>query len=178
MSQSVYQFREGSRFWGDAALVAAELERIRAEQGALKSEVIVAEAQPDESPLHSYFPWDDAPWDDATAAHQLRLELARRLVRAVVIVIDDHPATPMYVHVSSETVGEGDYQPLATIVTMPDRYISALAEAQTRMAAAQRGVAELLEVARTTGHKRGEVARIMLAVQALATANEAIIALH
>ena len=39
----------------------------------------------------------------------------------------------------------GDYQPLATIVTMPDRYISALAEAQTRMAAAQRGVAELLD---------------------------------
>ena len=173
MSPTVYQFREGSRFRGDAATVAAELERIRAEQGTLKSEAIVAEAEAADAPLHPFF-----EWDDAAAAHQLRLEQARRLVRAVVVVRDDRPAESMYIHVSSETVGEGDYQPLATIVTTPDRYLSALAEAQRDLASAQRRVAELLEVARTTGHKRGEVARIMLAVQALATANEAIIALH
>ena len=172
MSPTVYQFREGSRFRGDAAVVAAELERIRAEDG-LKSEAIVTAAEPDASPLHPYF-----EWDDAAAAHQLRLEQARRLVRAVVVVRDDRPAESMYIHVRSETSGEGDYSLLATIVTTPDRYLSALAETQSRMTAAQRSMDELLAVARTTGHKKGEVARIMLAVQALATANEAIIALH
>ena len=45
MSPTVYQFREGSRFRGDAAAVAAELERIRSEQGTLKSEAIVGLVQ-------------------------------------------------------------------------------------------------------------------------------------
>jgi hypothetical protein len=173
VSEPVYQFREGSRFRGDAAAVAAELERIRTECGALRSEVVVTEAEPDGAPLHPYF-----EWDDSAAAHSHRLMQARTLVRAVVVMVEGHPPASMYVHVSPDTVGAGDYQPLARIVTMPDRYLSALAEAQRELVSAQRRVSELLDVARTTGHKEGEVARIMLAVQALATANEAIIALH
>ena len=173
MSAPVYKFREGSRYRGDATPVAAELERIRTERGALQPEAIVAAAEPGDCPLHPYF-----EWEDAAAAHQLRLEQARRLVRAVVVVVGDRPPSSMYVHVSAERVGEGDYQPLSIIVSTPDRYLSALAEARRDLASAQRRVAELLEVARTTGHKKGEVARIMLAVQALATANEAIVALQ
>ncbi len=174
MSEMAYQFRKGSRFGGDAAAVAAELERIRNERGALQSEIIVSEATPSDAPLHGYF-----PWDDAAAAHQHRLELARRLVRAIEIVRDDRPPVSMYVHyVGQEAVSEGGYEPLAIIVTQPDRYLSALAEAQQDLAAAQRRVNELLEVARSTGAKKGEVARIMLAVQALQTANEAIHALQ
>ena len=173
MSEMVYRFRGGSRFRGDAAEAAAELERIRAERGALQSEAIVSEATPQEAPLHGYF-----PWDDATAAHEHRLEIARRLVRAIEVIRDDRPAVSMYVHYTGMDTREGGYEPLTVIVAQPDRYLAALAEARDDLASAQRRVEELLNVARSTGHKRGEVARIMLAVQALQTANEAIHALN
>lgn len=170
---ATYQFRQGSRFSGDAATVAAELERIRAERGALQSEAIVNEASPDDAPLHPFF-----EWDDSAAAHSHRLMQARSLVRALVVLDDDKPPVSMYVHVSHESVGEGDYEPLAAVARQPDRYMQALAEAQRDLASAQRRVSELLDAARAGGAKKGEVARIMLAVQALQTANEAIHALH
>lgn len=174
MSGPVYKFREGSRFRGDAASVAAELERIRAERGVLKSEAVVEAAEPDDAPLHSYF-----EWNDAAAAREYRLETARKLVRAVEVIRDDRPPVSMYVHYAGVDSAEGGYEPLAIIYDrQPDRYMSALAEAQQAAESAQRRVQELLSVARTTGHKKGELARIMLAVQALQTANEAIHALH
>lgn len=169
----VYKFREGSRFRGDAAAVAAELERIRTERGALRSDAVVDEATPQDAPLHPFF-----EWDDAVAAREQRLEQARRLVRSIEIVRDDRPPVSMYVHYSAPEAGDGGYEPLSVVVSQPDRYLSALAEARKDLAAAQRRVTELLAVARTTGAKKGEVARIMLAVQALETANEAIHALH
>ena len=142
-------------------------------EGRSNLKAIVAEAEPDEAPLHSFF-----DWDDAAAAHQYRLETARRLVRSIEVVRDDRPPVAMYVHYAGQEPSEGGYEPLSVIVTQPDRYMSAIAEAQRDMTAAQRRVDELLNVARTTGVKKGEVARIMLAVQALQTANEAIHALH
>jgi hypothetical protein len=173
VSETVYKFREGSRFRGDAGAVAVELERIRAEQGALKSEAVVTEAEADVSPLHPFF-----EWDDSAAAHAHRLMQARMLIRAVEVVRGDRPPVSMYVHYSMPEATDGAYEPLAVVAAQPDRYLSALAEAQKDVAAAQRRVTELLAVARTTGTKKGEVARIMLAVQALQTANEAIHALN
>jgi len=173
MSETV-QFRSASRFHGDAALVAAELERIRVDHGALQSATIVAEAKAEGSPLHPYF-----DWDDAIAAHQYRLDTARRLVRSIEVVEGDRSPRSFYVHYAGpESPSEGGYEPLSIIKVQPDRYLSAIAEAQRDLTAAQRRMAELLDVAQSTGARKVEVARIMLAVKALQTANEAIQALH
>jgi hypothetical protein len=170
----VFRFRDGSRFSGDAEAVALELERIRGEEGALRADAILAAAVEEDAILHRYF-----PWDDAQAAHEHRLEIARKLPRSIEIVRDGGAAVSMYVHHSTPDEGRtGEYTPLSIIVTNPDRYLQALEEAQRDLTSAQRRVAELLSVARSTGHKKGEVARIMLAVQALQTANDAIHALH
>ena len=169
----VYRFRDGTRFRGDAEATALELERIRSEVGTLTASGILAAAALDDSVLHGFF-----PWDDAEAAHEHRLEIAGKLPRAIEVIRDDRPPTSMYVHHSVPEAREGEYTPLSIIVRAPDRYLLALEEAQRDLAAAQRRVSELLGVAQTTGHRKGEIARIMLAVQALQTANDAIHALN
>ena len=164
---TIYRFKEGSRFRGDAEGVVRALERIRSKHGALQPETVVEEASSDEA-LHPYF-----QWDDAAAAHEYRLETARRLIRA--IVIDEGKGEDnqrKYVYT------EQDYVPLIGITADPGRYMQALAAARRDLEAAQRRVDDLLNAAKTTKGKKADVASIMLAVQALQTANEAIHALH
>jgi hypothetical protein len=173
MSEPAYRFRDASRFRGDAKVAVAELERIRMEHGALQSATIVAESEREDAPLHPFF-----DWDDAIAAHLYRLETARRLVRSIEVVRDDLPPVSMYVHYANPDTSEGGYEQLSVIVTHPDRYLSAIAEAQRDLAAAQRRVADLLGLAQSTKKPKVEIARILLAVQALQTANEAIATLH
>lgn len=55
-----------------------ELLRIRDEYGELTAEAIVASATSQNSPIHGEF-----IWDDSEAAHQYRLNQARRLVKIV-----------------------------------------------------------------------------------------------
>jgi hypothetical protein len=64
----------------------------------LTPEDVLADAKNPNSPLHSFF-----EWDDGAAAHQHRLAQARGLIRSVVAIYtsDDKPAvrTRAYVHV-------------------------------------------------------------------------------
>lgn len=99
-----FEFAEGARFQTgavhDAGAVGLHLELLRAEgKGELTPEDVLADAKHDNSPLHSYF-----EWDDGAAAEQYRLQQARGLIRAVVAVYthEDKPATrtKAYVHIS------------------------------------------------------------------------------
>jgi hypothetical protein len=172
MSKTVYQWRPGSRFAGDAKATALELERIRtASGGALKASIVVAEAEPEDAVNHPHF-----VWDDSEAASLFRLQQARNLIRAVVVKHDDKPAESVYAHVPEIETNEGSYEPLETIYQKPDRYLRAVAEAKADVVGAQRAVEELLRIGRISGKPREEIARIMLAVQALHTANEALAA--
>lgn len=75
-----YQFAQGSRLSGDAQKVGRALARL---SGGDAEAVVTAAAKP-RSPLHSYF-----EWDDIQAARQYRLDQARHLIRAVIIVQRD-----------------------------------------------------------------------------------------
>ena len=99
-----FEFSEGARFQKGAAinaeLVGQQIELLRREcHGEIQPQDIVADARNANSPLHSFF-----EWDDSEAAEQYRLSQARGLIRAVVAVyIDDGmPAIRMkaYVHIS------------------------------------------------------------------------------
>jgi hypothetical protein len=162
---SAYQFKAGSRFRGDADAVVGELERIRSATGSIRAETVLESAAGEASPLHVYF-----EWDDARAAHEQRLETARRLIRAVVSAVP--PGTD---EVSKYVYTEREYVPLATIAADPGRYLQALAAARRDLESAERRVADLLNAAKVEGRSRkGDVARIMLAAQALQTAHEAL----
>lgn len=89
------EWRGGWRPRGVTVDVATqELERIRERDGELTPEVTLAEATPEEAPLHPIF-----PWNDAEAAHQYRLGIARTLIRHVRVVKADGSGHSMYVGV-------------------------------------------------------------------------------
>lgn len=99
-----FEFAPGARFQAgasqNAAAVGAHLELLRAQgKGELTPEDVLADAKHDNSPLHSYF-----EWDDSAAAEQFRLQQARGLIRAVVAIYthEDKPATrtKAYIHVA------------------------------------------------------------------------------
>lgn len=98
-----FEFAEGARFQSgankDAKLVGEHIEMLRQKfKGELTPEDVLADARHDNSPLHSFF-----EWDNSAAAEQHRLGQARGLIRAVVAVYtrDDKPAIRQraYIHV-------------------------------------------------------------------------------
>ena len=62
--------------------VLRELAAITKAEGILRAESVIAYARDPESALHHRF-----TWDDTAAAHQYRLEQARRLIRCAVVVL-------------------------------------------------------------------------------------------
>ncbi len=102
-----FEFAEGSRFQPgaikDAKLVGEHIEMLRKKhKGELTPEVVLDDAKHDNSPLHSFF-----EWDDTAAAQEHRLKQARGLIRAVVAVYvqDDKPAVRQraYVHIAEKS---------------------------------------------------------------------------
>lgn len=100
-----FEFSEGARFQPgavkDAKAVGEHLELLRKQcKGELTPEDVLEDAKHDNSPLHSFF-----EWDDTAAAHAHRLAQARGLIRAVVAVyVDDEKQRPAvrtkaYVHI-------------------------------------------------------------------------------
>ena len=98
-----FEFAEGARFQPgnhpDANAVGRHIEMLREKfKGELTPQDVLDDARHDNSPLHSFF-----EWNDGAAAEQYRLQQARGLIRAVVAVYvqDDKPAvrTRAYVHV-------------------------------------------------------------------------------
>lgn len=103
-----FEFAEGARFQKgavlNAAAVGAHIELLRKEQkGELTPEDVLKDARNPNSPLHTFF-----EWDDGLAAEQHRLQQARGLIRAVVAIYvsEDRPAVRAraYVHVPEPTV--------------------------------------------------------------------------
>jgi len=101
-----FEFSEGARFQPgaskDAKAVGEHLELLRRQfKGELTPEDVLADAKHDNSPLHSFF-----EWDDTAAAHQHRLAQARGLIRSVVaIYVDEERQKPAvrakaYVHIN------------------------------------------------------------------------------
>lgn len=98
-----FEFAEGARFQPgadqDPKAVGEHLELLRQQcKGELTPKDVVDDARNPNSPLHSFF-----EWDDGAAAEQYRLSQARGLIRAVVAIYTqpDEPAvrTKMFVHI-------------------------------------------------------------------------------
>jgi hypothetical protein len=99
-----YEFSDGARFQSgakvdDPKIVGAHIDMLRQQQhGELTPEDVLKDAANPNSPLHTFF-----EWNDTEAARQHRLHQARGLIRAVVAVYvsDDKPAvrTRAFVHI-------------------------------------------------------------------------------
>ena len=100
--------------------VIEELDKIAKNDsdGLIQPERVVEVASDTSSPLHRHF-----EWDDSEAAHEYRLEQARRLIRSVTIIRVDSP--PRYVNVTIQRVGGGSrrgYIQTERAVVDPDLY--------------------------------------------------------
>lgn len=100
-----FEFSEGARFQAgadkDANIVGRHIEMLREKfKGELTPQDVLDDARHDNSPLHTFF-----EWDDSAAAEAYRLQQARGLIRAVVAVYtrEDEGKTAVrtraYVHV-------------------------------------------------------------------------------
>lgn len=104
MKIAQYEFKDTCRLQAGANLdsaneVGQHLERLRKKfKGELTPADVVADAKNHNSPLHSFF-----EWDEGAAAEQWRLQQARGLIRAVVAVVvnNEEPAKRIqaFVHV-------------------------------------------------------------------------------
>lgn len=132
--------------------VANELERIRRANGGVKPEDVIAAASAEDSPIHGAF-----NWDDTTAAHEFRLDQARKLIRSVVVVYPDTTPRRMYVHVQRPDEGDesegvsGVYQPMRMVVQNADMFEMARAQLQGKLESARHSVRELMDAAKENG---------------------------
>lgn len=104
MKVAGFEFRDGARFQKgavqDPKAVGAHLEMLKKRaKGELTPQDVLDDAKGHNSPLHSFF-----EWDDTAAAQQHRLNQARGLIRSVVAIYTSatEPAKRMaaYVHIA------------------------------------------------------------------------------
>jgi hypothetical protein len=95
-----------------------ELVEIYSDHGALNPEAVVAHARNEDSALHSQF-----EWDDTRAAHQHRLEKARKLIRVAVTVIPAISNSPVKQFISISALrGTDDGSYIATVDILSDEH--------------------------------------------------------
>lgn len=92
--------------------ITSELQRLLSRDGILKPEAVVAAAENPKSALHSWF-----TWDDTKAAHEYRLEEARRLIRVQVVTLP-HTETVTRAFVSlPRDRRSGGYRPMVSVIS-------------------------------------------------------------
>lgn len=167
MAKTQFVFREGARISGaDPETVGRELARIRRKYGRLESQNVLEEARAPDAPLHPVF-----PWDDAAAAEEHRLEIARRLIRAVYVKKPGEAARAVY-HFVPGVARTGNYETSEVLAQQLDQFALALGEALKYLRSAEDRVAQLRRLADDQPEDR--MAAISLAAQALSTAEQAI----
>lgn len=144
-----FEFEPNARFQpGEhptAVIVGEHLELLRKRfKGELTPEDVLEDAKNDNSPLHSFF-----EWDDGDAAHQHRLQQARGLIRSVVAIYTrtDEPAVKhrAYVHIAEH--GTPHYREASHAMSQKKTRDQVLNRALAELIAWQRKYKDLQEFA-------------------------------
>lgn len=96
-STMVYQW-SNYNYKVKAQVVGEEIEKIKAKEGAISSEIIVKNAKSANSPLHPLF-----EWNDTVAADKFRKYQANQILHCLVIVEEDKEPTRAFVNIESGT---------------------------------------------------------------------------
>lgn len=121
----------------------AELEQVRKRsRGVLLPRAVVDHARDEASALHRYF-----EWDDTEAAEQWRLEQARCVIRAVVILLPQ-ATTEVRCYVSlQQDRGDASYRTTADVMSNDEWRARLLEEAHRDLEALERKYRTLEELA-------------------------------
>jgi hypothetical protein len=124
----------------------AELQEIAAQnQGILRCADVVSAAEPQESPLHARF-----EWDDGRAGHLYRLEQARTLIQECSITTPQAPTlcVPAFISLAADrSLPGGGYRAIEDVMTDKERRAQMLEEALGELKALQSRYGHLNELA-------------------------------
>jgi hypothetical protein len=125
--------------------VVKELKKLaRQNGGVLQAETVVEAAQPEESPLHPCF-----EWDNSQAGHLYRLHQARQLIR-VSVVYEPQTDTHVRAFISltpDREVSGGGYREMIAVLSRKDMKEQMLADALAELESFQAKYAALKELA-------------------------------
>lgn len=154
------------------AAAAAELERVKAENGTLTASAVFEASRPKTAPLH-----DEFVWDGKEAIKQLGEMRARQIIRAVVVVKPEQEQAPqrVYVHIPNATkhTMPGTYERMEIVANRVDLYERALIDLQRKVDSAIYAIEELKRAAQGTDNAE-RLAAIGLAVQGFGAVREAL----
>ncbi len=165
MRQTIYRWRPGSRMRGSAQHAGEIIERLQQTQGKATPEEILKVAKPADSPLHSYF-----EWDNSVAAHKFRLQQAADLVRSIDLVRVDNMEAPPKARAFASVVLRGEegrsYVHVKDALSDPEYRGQLLTEARQEMESFRVRYAGLQELARVFSAikkvtRRGNASRAM-----------------
>jgi hypothetical protein len=107
----------------------AELKRIAIENGGLlKPEIVVEEARPKSSPLHSRF-----EWDDSVAGQQYRIWQARQLIRvSVELLAGTDEKMDVFVSLKTDRK-DGGYRVMSQVLSDAEMRAQMLADALSEL---------------------------------------------
>lgn len=131
-----------------AQLVGETVAAIAATDGSCPPERLVANAEPESSPLHPLF-----TWDDAHAATNWRTHEARQAINSLEVAVSrDGHVVPMPAFVSvvlthDGTTAERGYQPVSVVLNDEDATDQALADVLAKLAGLRRRYNALSELA-------------------------------
>ncbi len=151
-------------------IIGSELERIREKHGRLAPSIVLAEAQPEDSPLHNEF-----EWDDSVAAHEYRLQQARKLIRLHVTY--DEATKDLYhtyIHIPAAQ-GEGYYQHREVLIrqrNVDDDLAAAKQEAVGDLIAATRAIREIEKIEAARKASKSKLKHLASATTAIDTAKQ------
>lgn len=156
-----------------AELANDELMRLYKKDGKITAPRVVEIARPKDAVLHPAF-----EWRDKQAAEEYRLIQARHLIRQVVIFnAADKTENPAFVHVRVVDQAEGAYHPIEVVAEDTNLFAAAYEEALEKLAGAKRAIDALERIAKRADEP-DRVAAIMLAMQSIEVAREAIQTIH
>lgn len=139
-----YKWKLGSRRPGNAQTVGEVIEQLRNKLGGvLSADDVLEQAEPESSPLHRYF-----QWDDTKAALEYRRVQASELIRAVVTVVDngtDKREIRAFVSIR-ENVGKSQFVDVRTALADPSMRTTVLKNALNELRAFERKYEELEEL--------------------------------
>lgn len=154
--------------------IQSAIQAIYDRDGIVTTSAVLAAAKNKRSPLHGEF-----EWDDSKAGHKYREIQARTLIRRIGVCGQDGEKPEPLINVpavSRRESAEGHYQIGSVLVKNKTEFQLALDQALNRLQAAQRAIDQLRDASASADDD--SVAKVMLAYEALATANNALQSVH
>lgn len=110
----IYRWKPNQHKGVPAQIAGDRIESIRSRLGRVHPGDLVEDARPDDSPLHPCF-----EWDDSVAAENWRVQEARGVLAALVVVPVEAPESePVRAFIALGSDNEAnDYMPIATVLS-------------------------------------------------------------